>query len=191
MRIEACLQDIATWMSLNKLKLNGDKTELLVIGSGNLSASQLPSFTAIDGSVIQPSHSARNIVVIFDNKIIWNVKFLLFVNLHFSTSGIFLGLESFCQLVVLRRRLDNCNSLLYGLLKHLVHRLQLAQNRAARLILCGRKHDRVTPLLKELHWLPVKQRIIFKILLFTFKALNNLCPSHISYLLETCKPTTV
>lgn len=44
-------------MSLNKLKLNGDKTELLVIRSGNLSASQLPSFTAIDGSVIQLSYS--------------------------------------------------------------------------------------------------------------------------------------
>ena len=56
-------------MSLNKLKLNGDKTELLVIGSGNLSASQLPSFTAIDGSVIQPSHSSRNIGIIFDNKL--------------------------------------------------------------------------------------------------------------------------
>ena len=68
-RIEACLQDIGTWMSLNKLKLNGDKTELLVIGSGNLSASKLSSFTAIDGSVIQPSHSARNIGVIFDNKL--------------------------------------------------------------------------------------------------------------------------
>ena len=68
-RIEACLQDIGTWMSLNKLKLNDDKTELLVIGSGNLSASQLPSFTATDGSVIQPLHSAKNIGVIFDNKL--------------------------------------------------------------------------------------------------------------------------
>ena len=51
-RIEACLQDTATWMSLNKLKLNGEKTELLVIGSRNMSVSQLPSFTAIDRSVI-------------------------------------------------------------------------------------------------------------------------------------------
>ena len=57
----------------------------------------------------------------------------------------------------------------------------------ARIILCGRKHDHVTPLLRELHWLPVEQRIIFKILFFTFKALNNLCPSYISDLLETYK----
>ena len=53
-----------------------------------------------------------------------------------------------------------------------------------RLILCGRKHDHVTPLLKELHW-----RIIFKILFFTFKALNNLCPSFISDLLDIYRPT--
>ena len=67
--IEACLQDIATWKSLNKPKLNGDKPELLVIGSRNLSSSQLPCFAAIDGSVIQSSHFARNIGVIFDIKL--------------------------------------------------------------------------------------------------------------------------
>ena len=54
-------------MSLNKLELNGDKTELLVIVSQHRPASQLLSFTAIDGSVINPSHSASNVGVIFDN----------------------------------------------------------------------------------------------------------------------------
>ena len=44
-------------------------TELLVIGSCNPPAFQLPTFTAIDGSVIEPSYFARNIDVIFDNKL--------------------------------------------------------------------------------------------------------------------------
>ena len=65
-RIEACLHDIATWMSLSKLKLNGDKTELLVIGSQHRPV----SFTVVDGSVTNPSHSASNIGVIFDNSLI-------------------------------------------------------------------------------------------------------------------------
>ena len=56
-------------MSLNKLKLNGDKTELLAIRSCNLPAFQLSSFTVIDGSVIEPSHFARNIGIIFNKKL--------------------------------------------------------------------------------------------------------------------------
>lgn len=71
----------------------------------------------------------------------------------------------------------------------MIHRLPLVQNCAARLILCGAKHERITPLLRELHWLPVEQRIIFKILLLTFKVLNNLSPSYIRDLLQTYKPS--
>ena len=56
-------------MSLNKLKLTSDKRELLVIGSQHRPVSQPLSFTAIDDSVINPSHSARNIGVIFDNNL--------------------------------------------------------------------------------------------------------------------------
>ena len=68
-----------------------------------------------------------------------------------------------------------CGTELCGIVRHIV------QNCAARLILCVRKHYHVTPSLKELHWLSVEQRIIFKILLLTFKDLNNnLCPSYIS-----------
>ena len=102
-RIQACLQDIAIWMSLNKLKLNGDKTELLVIGSCKLPVFQLPSFTVIDGSLIEPSHFARNIGVIFDNKLNMEHQVSSICKSAFFTSGIFRGLESFCQLIVLRR----------------------------------------------------------------------------------------
>ena len=60
-------------------------------------------------------------------------------------------------------------------------RAQLVQNCAARL---KRKFEHVTPPLTDLHWLPIKQRIVFKILVTTYKALNGLAPDYITDLLD-------
>jgi hypothetical protein len=72
----------------------------------------------------------------------------------------------------------------------MIDRLQNVQNSAARLIARRRKFDHITPVMKELHWLPVSQRIIYKILiLITYKALNGLTPSYIRDMLQPLKPT--
>ena len=60
-------------------------------------------------------------------------------------------------------RIDNCNALLYGLPSYLIQRLQYVLNSTARLISLSRKADHITPLLIDLHWLPVEQRINFKV----------------------------
>ena len=52
----------------------------------------------------------------------------------------------------------------------------------------SRKADHITPLLIELHWLPVEQRIIFKILLFMYKIVNGLAPMYLSQLLVPYVP---
>ena len=85
-------------------------------------------------------------------------------------------------------RIDSCNALLFGLPNFLIRRLQYVLNSAARVIARSRKFDHITPLLIELHWLPVEQRIIFKILLFTFKVVKGLAPSYLSELLEAYVP---
>jgi len=85
-------------------------------------------------------------------------------------------------------RLDNCNSLLYGLPKTLLDKLQYVQNSAARLVTLSKKHDHITPVLFNLHWLPIHYRINYKIVLFTFKALHGLAPSYISDMISKYKP---
>ena len=86
-------------------------------------------------------------------------------------------------------RIDYCNSLLIGISDASVGQLQRIQNCTARLITNTRKYDHIRPVLRRLHWLPVKQRIIFKILLLTFKAVHGLAPSYICELVEIKQPT--
>ena len=81
-------------------------------------------------------------------------------------------------------RLDYCNSLLAGISSSLVHRIQLVQNTAARVVTQRKKFDHITHELKNLHWLPVKYRIDFKVLVLVFKALHGQAPCYLSSLLE-------
>ena len=81
-------------------------------------------------------------------------------------------------------RLDYANSLLMNVNVTDIHRLQRIQNRAARIVLKARKYDRASPLLTQLHWLPVKKRIVYKIALLVFKCIHNLAPGYLSHLLN-------
>ena len=81
-----------------------------------------------------------------------------------------------------------CLLLLNGISHKDITRLQRIQNRCARLIFKKPKRTHSSPLLKELHWLPVAQRIQFRTLVHTFKSLNNLSPHYISSLLHVRKP---
>ena len=77
-------------------------------------------------------------------------------------------------------RIDYCNAILYGLPAIHVNRLQRVQNAAARLLTNTPLYSHITPVMINLHWLPVKFRIIFKVNLLTFKALHGLAPAYLS-----------
>ena len=85
-------------------------------------------------------------------------------------------------------RLDYCNGLYTTLNSSSLHKLQLVQNTAARILTNTNRRAHITPVLAKLHWLPIKSRIHFKILLTTYKALHGLAPAYISDLL-VAKPT--
>ena len=76
-------------------------------------------------------------------------------------------------------RVDYCNSLLYGL---------PVLNAAARLVSHAPRCCHVTPFLRELHWLPVRQRINYKILLLTFKTIHGKSPVYLQELISVKMP---
>ena len=85
-------------------------------------------------------------------------------------------------------KLNHCNSLLYNVPKNVIKKLQSLQNAVARLITRSRKCDHITPILFDPHWLPVSERIKFKIPPLTFKALHQQSPTYIQDLIPaTCR----
>ena len=84
--------------------------------------------------------------------------------------------------------LDYGNDLLYGVPDQLLDKLQRVQNVAARIVVRASRYDHITSILETLHWLPVRYRIEYKVLLMTFKALHLLAPSYIADLLQFYQP---
>lgn len=196
-KLELCIAEIKEWMVANKLQLNEDKTELILLGKKS-KLSQLKDFTLnIGGQVIKPTDSVKNLGIIFDSEM--NMKKQVSAtckNAYFQIRKIskirkFLTEEATRSLVqsLVVSRLDYGNALLIGLPKVLLDRLQRVQNAAARVIKKVPKfHHGITAIRQSLHWLPIESRIVYKVLMNVFKAINGQSPEYLSELLKTSVP---
>ena len=194
--VEACVAEIRVWMSRNYLKLNDDKSELLVFHTRHSPCPDISNIM-VGEEGITPTASCRNIGVVFDDTLtfeahinsvcktsFWHLRNIWRIRTYLDKSSLEILIHAF-----ITNKLDYCNSLLIGLPKYLIKRLQSVQNAAARLVSGSKKHDHITPILHDLHWLPVEKCITYKTLLITFKCLNNLAPSYLSDLIIQYKPT--
>jgi hypothetical protein len=196
-RIEACVAEIRTWMAANLLKFNDSKTEAILIGSHHQLKQQTAPVIHIGDVTVKPSTSVRNIGVQFDSSMCMEehiIKTCQAANYHIRNIGRvrkYLTQEATEKLVhaFISSKIDYGNALLFGIPDSLLKRLQRIQNTAARVVVRASKYEHITPVLQKLHWLPVKQRVEFKIILLTFKALNGLAPIYISDLLKPYTPT--
>ena len=94
-----------------------------------------------------------------------------------------------CALALIMSRLDYCNSALWGIPAVQLSRLQRIQNSAARIVTGTRKAEHITPVLRDLHWLPIQQRIDHKILSLTYASLHGLAPEYLQELAPSYVPT--
>ncbi len=184
-------------MAINILKLNDLKTELSLIGSryGIL----VPcSHIQIGNEEVPPSVSAQNLSVIFDSGMTLEAHVNSVVSAafyHFKNIGSIQNHQTQEAAVTLihahvTSRLDYCNALLYGLSDKILYKVQKGQNAAARVVTGTNKFEHITTVLNNLHWLLVKFRINFKILL-TVNAYHGLAPSYLCDLIDKKLPTYI
>ena len=194
--IVSCIHEIKTWLTNNLLQLNGNKTEVMLIAPKALHRKVGDFLLQIDGCSISPSSEVRNLGVILDSSLSFQT------HIKSLTKSAFFHLRNISRLrpslsdsaaetlihAFVSSRLDYCNGLLFGLPKKDLDRLQYVQNSAARVLTRTKPWQHITPTLKHLHWLPVKYRIDYKLLLLTYKALHALAPQYLSDLLEDYTP---
>ena len=198
--MSACLDAVSRWMAKNKLKLNASKTEAIVLGTPQALRSFVHPKITIDGCQIAFSSKVKNLGAIIDQhfslddhvaQTCRSCNFFLY-NLRrirpcLDTKTCTMAVQS---LVI--SRLDYCNALLMGTTSKNIQQLQLVQNMAARTIFQLKKSDHISDTLHSLHWLPIHKRILFKILLLTWKCRNGMAPEYLQSLISIrqCERTT-
>ena len=192
-KLELCVAEVAAWLTKKLLKLNTEKSEAIVFSPAKQRDSlPVDVYITIAGHRIQPSSCVRSLGVQFDSnlkmehQIANTVKSCYYQITNIGRIRPHLTEES-CKILVQAlgtSRLDYGNALLHGLPQTALQRLQKVQNSAARLITRTRNYEHITPVLQRLHWLPVHLRPTYKVLLFTYCALNGLAPDYLVELIS-------
>ncbi|KAF7704817.1 hypothetical protein HF521_021889, partial [Silurus meridionalis] len=196
-RITECVKEIRDWMTHNFLLLNSDKMEILIIGLKTSIQKHQHRNLHLDGCSVTTSSTVKDLGVILDSKLSFKNNFdqvtkTAFFHLrNISKLRNMLSISDAEKLVhaFMTSRIDYCNALLGGCPASLINKLQLVHNAAARVLTRSRKYDHITPILSSLHWLPVKFRIDYKLLLLTYKTLNGVAPMYLSSLLTRYNPS--
>ena len=187
-----CLNTISIWMKEHFLCLNDNKTKILVIAPPAIKEQILINGVNLENSCIRFVDSAKNLGVIIDSTLSFESQIDKVVKTCFNTIRklskikVFLSPQHLQTLVssLIFSNLDYCNSLYFGLPESSIQKLQRVQNCAARLVTGTPFRQSLDGVFIELHWLKVKLRIIYKILLVVHNCLNDNAPNAIAALLR-------
>ena len=195
--MQQCVAEVRHWMISSKLKLNDSKTEVMIISS-KYHIEHLSNITLkIGEEIIIPKSAARNLGATIDSTLTMDHQVNAMTRSMYhhirriSKVKHCLTTEACAKATIttVTSHLDYHNGLLLGASDKLLHKLQVAQNSAARLLTGTSRREHITPILRQLHWLPVKQRIYHKVLTIIHKSLHcSYCPEYMQDLFLVYQP---
>ena len=194
--LQRCIIHLFNWFNTNKLKLNPQKTEVAIFGSATtLKSSTVSDFVVYD-NIVKISSDVKCLGIFFDQQ--------LRFDRHISsiTQSSFLFIKSLYRIrdcldddtiakiiqACIFSRLDYCNGILNKCGMVRLQRLQRIQNSCARLIKRLPRHSDTSLVRKDLHWLPIKFRISYKICCFAHKRIYGVLPDYLMTLLSIRTP---
>ena len=187
-RVSACVNDVGLWMRSNRLQLNVAKTEVSWFASARRQH-QIPDDPLMLGSdLVQPVRSVRDLGIYLDSDLSMRTHVTRAVSSCFAVLRQIRSISRSISRSVLQSlivslvlsRLDYGSTTLAGLPARLLDRLQSVLNAAARLVYGSRKYDHVTPLLRDLHWLRVPERIAFRLAVLVYRCQHGIAPPYLA-----------
>uniref|UniRef100_A0A670ISF5 Reverse transcriptase domain-containing protein n=1 Tax=Podarcis muralis TaxID=64176 RepID=A0A670ISF5_PODMU len=157
-----CLEAVGGWMAANRLRLNPDKTEVLFWGDRGWAG--VGDSLVLNGVTVPLKDQVHSLGVILDSQLsmeaqVNSVSRVAVYQLHLVRRlRPYLPADCLARVVhaLVISRLDYCNALYVGLPLKVTQKLQLIQNAAAGLGTGSGRRDHITPVLRDLHWLPVR-----------------------------------
>src|SRR5664279_4199297 len=175
-------------MGANRLQMNYAKAEVIWFSSHRRQQQIQKEPIRIVSSPVMPSRSVRDLGVLLDTEAGMRNHVTATVRKCFAAlrqiRSVRRCLPRHALLTLVRAlvitKVDYCNAVLAGISGFLLGRLQSVLNAAARLIFSARRHEHITPLLRELHWLKVPERIQFRLCVLVHRCLHGSAPSYLA-----------
>jgi hypothetical protein len=188
--LQDTLIEINHWMNLNRLKMNPGKTEFIIFGSRQQLDKVKAEKLLAAGKEIPRSNCIKYLGVLLDKNLnfenhvnnkcriaSWNLQKIRRIRPYMDSATC----KTIIQSLVISH-LDYANCLLANITKKQISKLQRVQNMAAKTVLNRSKYESATKARYDLHWLPIPERIEFKILMTVYKCLNNMGPDYLKNL---------
>ena len=182
------LLKIRNWCFGNQLLLNPDKTKLIIFGSRQMATKVEDFCLSLLGKELVPVKVVKDLGIILDSNLTYNEHIITTVSACMKRLGqinrVKHAFDQRTLTIIINSlvfsKLFYCSNVWSNTTERNLDKLQAVQNFACRIISGARKFDHITPILKRLQWLPVRDQLYYRQVIMCFKCMTGSAPGYLT-----------